>query len=71
MRPFLDSLVVNDMYKYLITNLKRHFVHSEIIKMHTIRESNCTVMKQTRNGNSKAKKSYKKTIQSIEVITHM
>jgi len=54
--PFLDSLVVNDMCKYLITALNRHFVNSEIIKMPTIHESNYTVMKQARNGNSKAKK---------------
>jgi len=32
------------------------FVHDEIIQMHTIHESNYTVMKQPCNGNSKAKK---------------
>jgi len=31
------------------------FVHGEIIEMHTIRESNYTVIKQPCNGNSKAK----------------
>jgi len=32
------------------------FVHGEIIKMHTIHESNYTAIKLPRNGNSKAKK---------------
>jgi len=40
--------------------------------MHTIDESNCTVTKLPRSGNSKAKKINKrnKTIQFIEVIKH-
>jgi len=32
------------------------FFYGEIIKMHTIHESNYTVTKLPRNGNSKAKK---------------
>jgi len=58
---FMDSLVVNDTCEYTIPNLKSHFVHGEVIKMHTIHESNCKVMKQTRSGNSTAKKLTKKS----------
>jgi len=36
------------------------FVYGEIIQMHTIRKRNYTVVKQPRNGNSKAKKITKK-----------
>jgi len=36
------------------------FVYGEIIQMHTIFESNYTVIKQPRHGNSKAKKINKK-----------
>jgi len=57
----MDSLVANDTCKRLITNLKRHFVYDEIIQMHAFYESNCTVIKLPRNGNSKAKKIYEKT----------
>ena len=32
-----------------------NFVFAEIIQMHTIHESNCTVIKQPRNGSNKAK----------------
>jgi len=32
------------------------FVHGEIIQMHTILESNCTVIKLPRYGNRKQKK---------------
>jgi len=47
------------------------FVYGGIIKMHTIHESNYTVIKLPRNGNSKAKKiNKKKTIQLVEVINH-
>jgi len=32
------------------------FVYGEIVQMHTILESNCSVIKLPRNGNFKAKK---------------
>jgi len=37
------------------------FVCGEIIKMHTIHESNCRVIKLPRNGNNKEKKINKKS----------
>jgi len=45
------------------------FVYSEIIQIHTIHESNYTVIKLPCNGNSKAKKQ-QSTIQFIEVTKH-
>ena len=38
--------------------------------MHTIHESNYTVIKLPRNGHSKVKNNEQKTIQFIEVIKH-
>jgi len=46
------------------------FVYDEIIQMHAIRESDYTVIKQPRNGNSKEKKNQQTAIQFIEVIKH-
>jgi len=66
----MDSLDVNDTCKRPITNLKGHFVYGEIIQMHTIHESNCTVIKQSRNGNSEAKINQQKVISYIEDIMH-
>jgi len=51
----IAGLDVNDTCKRLITNLKMHFVNDEILQMHTIHESNYTVIKLPCNGNSKAK----------------
>ena len=51
----MDSLDVNDTCKRPITNLKRHFVYGEIIQIHTIHESNYTVINQPRNGSGKVK----------------
>jgi len=44
------------------------FVYGEVIKMYTIREGNYTVIKLSRNWNSKSKKINKRTIQFVEVI---
>jgi len=46
------------------------FVRGEIIQKHTIHESNCTVIKQPRNGYSKTKKINRKTVQFTEVVKH-
>jgi len=51
----MDSLDVNDTFESLITNLKMHFGNGKILQMHTIHERSYTVIKLTRNGNSKAK----------------
>jgi len=53
--PSIDSLDVNDTCKRLITKLNTHFVNGKILQLHTIHESNYTVIKLPRNGNSKAK----------------
>ena len=53
--PLMDCLDVNDTFKRQITNLKIHFCQWRNPTMHTIQESNCTVLKLPGNGNSKAK----------------
>jgi len=58
----MNSLDVNDTCERPITNLKRHFVNGEIIQMHTIDESNYTVKKLPRNGNSRRRKKQQNTI---------
>jgi len=45
MRLFLDSLDVNDTCNVQLQISRRIFVYGEIIQMHTIRESNYTVIK--------------------------
>jgi len=46
------------------------FVCGEIIQMHTIQESNYTVIKLPRNGNSTAKKINKNRIQFTGIVKH-
>jgi len=55
--PLLDSLDVNDSLRVNVTlQISRCIcVNGEIIQMRTILESNYTVIKLPRNGNSKAK----------------
>jgi len=56
-----DSLDVNDKWKRPLADLKRHFcaAYGESIQMHTIHESNYTVINLPLNGNNKAKKNNK------------
>jgi len=46
----MDSLDVIDTCKRLITKLNMHFVNGEIPQLHTIHESNYTVIKLPRSG---------------------
>jgi len=65
--PLIDSVDANDTCKCPIKNLKRYFClwWNHTVQTHTIHESNYTVIKLPRNGNSKAKKLTKQTIQFI------
>jgi len=51
----MDTLDVNDTCKRLITKLNMHFVNGEILQLHTIHESNYTVIKLPRNGKGRRK----------------
>jgi len=67
----MDSLDVNDIHVNVSLQMSRcNFVHGEILQMHTIHESNYTVIKLLRNGRSKAKNLLSSTTNGLDALDY-